>query len=344
MIAAGEAAPLGRLSQFGTDHERRFHPRPEALSRRLHERHAVGPHRARAGPARRRAGSGGSAAPPAPTRSMPEAQARTVAGGGKLVDQEKWKRPSTRSTPMPASRSRPRPAPIPSRRTISAGAITACSMSPRRRTATCAGCASPTASSRPGSSRASPISPSASVAATATSPPAPICRSARSRAEKAPLLLEGLADLGLTAKGSGADNIRNVTGSAAAGHRPARTARHAAPCPRLAPPHPQRPLALRPAAQVQRRLRRCRLDRDAGGHQRYRLPGRRDRRGRLVRGPGDRARHLVPPRARRHHRPPRPRPRHRHRRRAVAMPSRWRMRSCASSSPMATAPTAPRRG
>jgi ferredoxin-nitrite reductase len=39
-------------------------------------------------------------------------------------------------------------------------------------------------------------------------------------AENAPLLLEGLADLGLTAKGSGADNIRNVTGSATAGIDP----------------------------------------------------------------------------------------------------------------------------
>ena len=39
-------------------------------------------------------------------------------------------------------------------------------------------------------------------------------------AANAPLLLEGLADLGLTAKGSGADNIRNVTGSAAAGIDP----------------------------------------------------------------------------------------------------------------------------
>jgi ferredoxin-nitrite reductase len=39
-------------------------------------------------------------------------------------------------------------------------------------------------------------------------------------AEGAPDLLEGLADLGLTTKGSGADNIRNVTGSATAGIDP----------------------------------------------------------------------------------------------------------------------------
>ncbi|WP_336814406.1 NirA family protein [Bosea sp. MMO-172] len=39
-------------------------------------------------------------------------------------------------------------------------------------------------------------------------------------AEAGPAFLEGLADLGLTAKGSGADNIRNVTGSATAGIDP----------------------------------------------------------------------------------------------------------------------------
>ena len=39
-------------------------------------------------------------------------------------------------------------------------------------------------------------------------------------ARDAPTLLEGLADLGLTGKGSGADNIRNVTGAATAGIDP----------------------------------------------------------------------------------------------------------------------------
>ena len=92
------------------------------------------------------------------------------------------------------------------------------------------------------------------------------------------------------------------------GHRPAGADRHAALRPRLALPHPQRPLALRPAAQVQRRLRRRRPDPGAGGHQRHRLPGGRGE-GRLRR----RAGRLVPARARRHHRPPRLRPRHRRR-------------------------------
>ena len=89
-------------------------------------------------------------------------------------------------------------------------------------------------------------------------------------------------------------------------HRPAGTDRHAALRARMALPHPERSRALRPAAQVQCRLRRRRHHPGAGRHQRHRLPGGRgDRRSR------HRAGHLVPPRARRHHRPPRFRARHR---------------------------------
>ena len=95
------------------------------------------------------------------------------------------------------------------------------------------------------------------------------------------------------------------------GHRPAGADRHPALCARMAFPHPQRALALRPAAQVQRRLRRRRRDRGAGRHQRHRLPGGRGE-GRLRR----RARRLVPARARRHHRPQGFRPRHRRHREA----------------------------
>ena len=81
-------------------------------------------------------------------------------------------------------------------------------------------------------------------------------------------------------------------------HRSAGTDRHAALRARMAFPHPQRARALRPAAQVQRRLRRRRHHPGAGGYQRHRLPGGRGE-GRLRR----RARRLVPSRARRHHRP-----------------------------------------
>ena len=68
-------------------------------------------------------------------------------------------------------------------------------------------------------------------------------------------------------------------------------------CAGVALPHPQRSLAVRAAAQVQRRLRRRRQDRRAGRHQRHRV----------FRGRGEgwfwrRARRLVSPGARRHHR------------------------------------------
>jgi nitrate/nitrite transport system ATP-binding protein len=79
-------------------------------------------------------------------REHAEAQGRTSPPAASSSIRRSGRRPSTPSTPMPASRTRPRPAPIPSRRTISAGAITACSMWPRRRTAICAACAFPTAS------------------------------------------------------------------------------------------------------------------------------------------------------------------------------------------------------
>ena len=91
--------------------------------------------------------------------------------------------------------------------------------------------------------------------------------------EHAQPFLDGLTDIGLTARGSGADNIRNVTGSSTAGIDAAGTARHAPAGQVLAQLDPQRPLALRPAAQVQRRLRRRRRDADPGGDQRHRLPG-----------------------------------------------------------------------
>ena len=118
-------------------------------------------------------------------------------------------------------------------------------------------------------------------------------------------------------------------------HRSAGTARHAPLCARMALPHPQRPLAVRPAAQVQRRLRRRRQDRRAGGHQRHRL--RRGRgEGRLWR----RARRLVSARARRHHRPQGFCQGHRHRRSSPRTRPWSPMPSCASSSKPATAPTA----
>ena len=119
-------------------------------------------------------------------------------------------------------------------------------------------------------------------------------------------LLEAILDLGLCSKGTGADNIRNVTGTPTAGI------------------DPQELLDTRPYARAwhfhilnERALyglpRKFNVAFDgagriagAGGHQRHRLPGGRGE-GRLRR----RAGRLVPPRARRHHRPQGFRARHR---------------------------------
>ena len=123
-------------------------------------------------------------------------------------------------------------------------------------------------------------------------------------------------------------------------HRSAGAARHAALCarPGTITSSIERG-AVRPAAQVQRRVRRRRAHPGAGGHQRHRLPGGRGE-GRLRR----RARRLVPARARRHHRPPRFRARHRRDRASPPTQPRWRTPSSACSAPTATAPTATRRG
>ena len=70
------------------------------------------------------------------------------------------------------------------------------------------------------SSAAWPTSPRISAAATPTSRRGPTCRSARSVRPHAPEVLLRLSELGLTSRGSGADNIRNVTGSPTAGIDP----------------------------------------------------------------------------------------------------------------------------
>ena len=84
-------------------------------------------------------------------------------------------------------------------------------------------------------------------------------------------LIEGIQDIGLCSRGSGADNIRNVTGTPTAGIDPQELIDTRDIRPRMALPHPQRPLADRTAAQIQRRLRRRRQDRGARRHQRHRL-------------------------------------------------------------------------
>ena len=122
-------------------------------------------------------------------------------------------------------------------------------------------------------------------------------------------------------------------------HRSAGAVGYPALCQGLAPSHPQQPLALRPAAQVQRRLRRRRGHPGARGHQRHRLHGRdgwrRGARGDPECGSGS-ASAASPGTGISRGRPacwcgPR-------------MPLPWRMRSCACTSTTAIAPTARRRG
>lgn len=165
-------------------------------------------------------GEGGAAAPSGPDKEHAEAQARTAAAGGKLVDQEKWKQAEhpfdayARFKEQASSGTYPKPednfrwryhglfyvAPAQNsymcRLRIPNGILKAWQLE---------GVADLAERHGGGYSH---VTTRANLQIREIS------------AENAPLLLEGLADLGLTAKGSGADNIRNVTGSATAGIDP----------------------------------------------------------------------------------------------------------------------------
>ena len=160
------------------------------------------------------------AKPSGPDREHAEAQARTVADGGKLVDQEKWKAAEhpfdayARFKEQAASGIYPKPednfrwryhglfyvAPAQNsymcRLRIPNGILKAWQF---------AGVADLAEALGGGYSH---VTTRANLQVREIS------------AENGAAFLEGLADLGLTAKGSGADNIRNVTGSATAGIDP----------------------------------------------------------------------------------------------------------------------------
>ena len=152
-------------------------------------------------------------------------------------------------------------------------------------------------------------------------------------------MIEAIQDLGLCSRGSGADNIRNVTGTPTAGI------------------DPQELIDTRPYAREwhfhilnDRSLyglpRKFNVAFDGGGI----IPVLEDTNDigfqavQVNDGFGARGRRLVPALPRRHHRAQGFRPRHRRagaaRRRHAWWPTRW----CACSSNTATAPTAPRRG
>jgi len=165
-------------------------------------------------------GGSGNAAPSGPDKEHAEAQAKTLAGGGKLVDQEKWKaaehpfdayarfkqQASSGTYPKPEDNFRwryhglfyvaPAQDSYMCRLRIPNGILKAWQFE---------GVADLAEGLGGGYSH---VTTRANL------------QIREIKAEKAPLLLEGLTDLGLTAKGSGADNIRNVTGSATAGIDP----------------------------------------------------------------------------------------------------------------------------
>lgn len=166
------------------------------------------------------AGSAGQAAPSGPDSEHAEAQARTLAAGGKLVDQEKWKQAE-----------HPFDAYARFRQQASAGAYPKPEdnfrwryhglfyVAPAQDSYMCR------LRIPNGILKAWQFEGVADLAERHGGGYSHVTTRANLQireigAESAPLLLEGLADLGLTAKGSGADNIRNVTGSATAGIDP----------------------------------------------------------------------------------------------------------------------------
>lgn len=166
------------------------------------------------------AAGGGSAAPSGPDKEHAEAQARTVAGGGKLVDQEKWKQAEhpfdayARFKQQAGSGTYPKPED--NFRWRYHGLFY---VAPAQDSYMCR------LRIPNGILKAWQFEGTADLAERFGGGYGHVTTRANLQireitAEKAPLLLEGLADLGLTAKGSGADNIRNVTGSAAAGIDP----------------------------------------------------------------------------------------------------------------------------
>ena len=125
--------------------------------------------RAAAGPQAAGGSGGGAASPQGRDAAHLKAMARVEAEGKKLAAEEKAKRdehPFEAYARLKAESvcraSSPRVS------TTSAGASTGCSTPRRRRTPSCAGCASPTAFSRIGSSPASPTPRSAMAAAMRT--------------------------------------------------------------------------------------------------------------------------------------------------------------------------------
>ena len=184
-----------------------------------------------------------------------------------------------------------------------------CSTSaPNAELASCAGCASRTASSTTGRWRASPISPQTHGGGYSHVTTRANLQIREIAAEARVEVVEAIQSLGLWSRGSGADNIRNVTGTPTAGIDPQELI-DTRPYARAWHFHV---LNARTLYGLPRKFNVAfdggGIDCGAGGHQRHRLLGRRGGRRRR-----SRAGRLVPPAARRHHRPQGFRARHRRR-------------------------------
>ena len=237
-------------------HVRRLHARAEALPRRLRLRPERGARRART-----RQPPAQGASRPGPTRSTSRRRTASLAAGGKLADQEKFKRERASVRRLCAAEGAGREATSrPSRPTISAGAIYGLFYVAPAQNSLHVPAAHPERHPHAlAVRRRRRPRRDATAAATPTSPRAPTCRSARS--SRRTRVGRGRGDPGprpRRSRGSGADNIRNVTGTPTAGIDPQELIDTRPLCARVALPHPQRPRALRPAAQVQRRVRRRR--------------------------------------------------------------------------------------
>ena len=143
-----------------------------------------------------------------------------LAAGSKLSDQEKFKREQHPFDSYERLKERRRKANIRSRPTISAGGSSVCSMSRRTRTRICAGLRIPN-----GILKAAQFAGVADLAERYGGGYAHVTTRANLQireieAANAVAVVEAIQDLGLCSRGSGADNIRNVTGTPTAGIDP----------------------------------------------------------------------------------------------------------------------------
>ena len=190
--------------------------------KRYLEGFASGPHR---GARRARPASGGRRRPGEPTGPDAihlKAQDRVLAAGGKLADQEKFKREqhpfdAYERLKEQAERNNEAPKPADNFRWRYYGLFY---VAPAQTSYMCRlripeRHPQALADDRPCRSRRALC-----AAAIRTSPRAPICRCARSSRRTRSPMVEAIQDLGLCSRGSGADNIRNVTGTPTAGIDP----------------------------------------------------------------------------------------------------------------------------